>query len=555
MASRPSNSACQAGYLQWRRSRLSQRLAASPAPKAVWNHLISLVLFCDGPEDAAALPVSLASLALQLYRNIEVLIIGPQDAAPGDAIDFTNFRGLAAEPSLTPQILLADPAQDALWRGDHLIFARAGTEFDADAFALLNAALTSERGVPRPDLVLCDHDRRLGPSEFADPSFLPGWDPDLIQSYDYIGTAFMVSRALVLSQRAMGFPASLHDWLCKLGHSQPGPATAHVTETVLHLPGPPPAAPRKRGAPRIPAGTPKVAIIVPNRNHAEMLAHCLSFLEYANRFCPEIVVVDNASDDPALPTLYADLNARHSVRLLRMDQPFNYSRMINLGVAATKAPLVLLLNNDVWFSKPGLIEQLLAEAMRPEVGVVGCRLLYPGGTTQHAGMLLRPGSEPGVFVRAAHVLRGAPREATGYLQQLKTVRNWQAVTGAVMAMRREVFDRVGGFDEVALPVEYNDVDFCLRVRRAGLRVISLPLDGVFHRESVTRGRASTAATEAMRAEVTALMASRWADAFVEIPSGTLGSHWRSFPRRVSPGRPSRHQWHRLSRWPIRTSQL
>src|SRR5579871_1399647 len=153
-----------------------------------------------------------------------------------------------------------------------------------------------------------------------------------------------------------------------------------------------------------------------------------------------------------------------------MDQPFNFSRMVNLGVAATRAELVVLLNNDVRFSAPGQIEQLLAGAMRPEVGVVGCRLLYPDGTTQHAGMLLRSGKNGAARIRAAHVYRGAARQAAGYLHQLETTRNWQAVTGAVMAMRREVFDRVGGFDEVALPVEFNDVDFCLRVRESGLRV-------------------------------------------------------------------------------------
>ena len=246
------------------------------------------------------------------------------------------------------------------------------------------------------------------------------------------------------------------------------------------------------------AEPPEVAIIIPNRNRPELLARCLGFLEHANHFRPEILVVDNASDDPALPVLYAKLKARHGVRVLRMDQSFNFSRLVNLGVAATKAELVLLLNNDVQFSLPGQLEQLLAAAMRPEVGVAGCRLLYPDGTTQHAGMLLRPGPDPAVPIRAMHVFRGAARQATGYLHQLHAIRNCQAVTGAVMAMRREVFHRVGGFDEVALPVEYNDIDFCLRVRRTGLRVITLPLDGVFHHESATRGDASTPAVRMMR---------------------------------------------------------
>lgn len=496
---------------------MSERLAGPSATTATWNHLITLVLFCSGAEDAIALPASLASLREQQYRNIEVVVIGAQEAALSGTGDFSGLRGLTVQLSLTPPELLAKEAYDALWRGTHLVFARAGTEFDPDAFALLNAALEPGHGLPRPDLVLCDHDRRLGPGDFADPSFLPGWDPDFIQAYDYIGTAFLVSHALVVSERAAGQPASLHDWLCRLGRSQPGPVTAHVTETVLHLAGPPPAPPVPLALSRLPARPPTVTIVIPNRNQAAMLAQCLKFLEYANRFQPEVVVVDNASDDPALPGLYADLEGRHGVRILRMDQPFNFSRMVNLGVAATKAELVLLLNNDVRFSQPGQIEQLLAAAMRPKVGVVDCRLLYPDGTTQHAGILLRPGSQRRVPVRAAHLFRGAAREAPGYLHQLRTMWNWQTVTGAVMAIRREVFERVGGFDEVALPVEYSDIDFCLRVRRAGLRVITLPLDGVFHHESATRGRASAQADEVMRVEAKALMASRWADAFCRDP--------------------------------------
>jgi GT2 family glycosyltransferase len=513
MTNPTSNATPPADYLNWRRQRFSERLAAPRAAADAWNHLITLVLFGSGPADAAALSASIASLSKQRYRNIEVLVIGPEDPCTRDDADFAGLRGLAAECSLTPQALLAERACDALWRGSHLVFARAGSEFDTDAFALLNAALNPERGSPHPDLVLCDHDRRLGPGKYAEPSFLPGWDPDLIQAFDYVGTAFMVSRALVLSQRAAGPPTSLHDWLCRLGHSQPGPVTAHVTETVLHLAGPPPALPVVLTAPRLPAEPLEVAIVIPNRNRPELLARCLGFLEYANHFRPEVLVLDNASDDPALPAFYAEMKARHGVRVLHVDQPFNFSRMVNLGVAATKAELVVLLNNDVQFSLPGKLEQLLAAAMRPEVGVVGCRLLYPDGTTQHAGMLLRPGPDATAPILATHVLRGAAREAIGYLHHLHTIRNWQAVTGALMVMRREVFHRVGGFDEVALPIEYNDIDFCLRVRRTGLRVITLPLDGVFHQESATRGHVSTSAVRMMRSEANLLMATRWADAF------------------------------------------
>jgi hypothetical protein len=133
---------------------------------------------------------------------------------------------------------------------------------------------------------------------------------------------------------------------------------------------------------------------------------------------------------------------------------------------------------------------------------------------QHAGMILQPGPTGEHCVRAQHVLRGAPSTADGYLHQLRTVRNYQCATGALQAMRREVFEHVGGFDEVSLPVAFGDVDFCLRVRRAGWRVISLPLDGVIHVESATLG--PPAMTE-MRIAAMAVMAERWPGAIAIDP--------------------------------------
>src|SRR5262249_40448377 len=130
---------------------------------------------------------------------------------------------------------------------------------------------------------------------------------------------------------------------------------------------------------------PALAIVIPNRNRPDLLTRCLRFLEFPNRFRPELVIVDNASEEAAVHAIYRDLRARHGARIVHMDQMFNFSRMINLGIAATSSEAVLLLNNDVEITAPGAIEQMIAHAMRPEVGVVGCRLLYADGAVQHAG--------------------------------------------------------------------------------------------------------------------------------------------------------------------------
>jgi GT2 family glycosyltransferase len=510
-----------ASYPQWQRLRVAQRLRAPRTASDLWNHLFTIVIFAETPDGANALPATLASLHRQTYRNIEVLIAGAaEDLAPSLA-DFSGHRGLFVEPALDHLDILSSSVADRLWRGSHVMFARAGTKFAPDAFALINAALDPADGTRAPDLIICDHDRLDGSGDVTTPSLGPGWDPDFICGFDYVETAFAASRALITAQRGAR-PASLYDWLCGIARRAPQPVTSHVAEPLVHMPASAPQPVPPRATPAIASAAagnelPALAIVIPNRNNPQLLRRCLRFLDFPNRFRPELVIVDNASDDAALQSIYHDLHERYGARIVQMGQSLNFSRMVNLGVAATSAEVVLLLNNDVEITTPGSLEQIIAHAMRPEVGVVGSRLLYADGTVQHAGMLLRPGGSREHPVRSGHVLRGAAGAADGYLHQLRTIRNYQCVTGAVQAMRRDVFDRVGGFDEVELPVKYGNVDFCLRVRAAGWRVIALPLDGIVHREPSARGTASSPAVIALRTAGMKVIAERWPDAVARDP--------------------------------------
>jgi O-antigen biosynthesis protein len=509
-----------ASYPEWQRARLAERLAGPNEAAGIWNYLFTIVIFGGEEDEPTCLPKTLASLQRQTYRNLEVLIAGAAPDLPPELADFSDYRGLFIESALHPLDLVAPPAADRLWRGSHLTFARAGTEFAPDAFAHFNAAL-NVAGEGTCDLIICDHDRLDGSGEVTAPSLVPGWDPDLICAFDYVETAFVASRALVNAQRKAGRPTSLHHWLCGIARRARQPATAHVAEPLVHMPA---SAPQPLPPPAIFAALagsrselPALAIVIPNRNNAERLKCCLRFLEFENRFRSEVVVVDNASDEPAVHSLYRDLRARYGARVVQMDQAFNLSRMVNLGIAATSAEVVLLLNNNVEITTPGSLEQIIAHAMRQEVGVVGSRLVHADGTVQHAGILLRPGASPDHPARSEHVLRGAPGAADGYLYQLRTIRNYQCVTGSLQAMRREVFECVGGFDEVQLPLEYGEIDFCLRVRAAGWRVIVLPLEGIVHRESPTRGGASAPDVTAVRTAAMSVIAERWPKAVAHDP--------------------------------------
>ena len=503
------------------------------------------MVFATGAGDAKPkLEATLRSLLQQTYRNIEVLLVEGLVGDSRHAEAFAAYRGLFFEPALSHLDILRDSRVNRLWRGSYLMFARAGTVFDTDAFAMLNRALTAS-GSDGTDVLLCDYDRVTGPDEFSQPSFTPGWDPDLIQSQDYIETAFVASRGLIRRHRAQASScASLHDWLCMLAQEEHQLVTRHVTETLVHLPQlDVPSSPRAAVLYALPARKADVAVIIPNRNRPDLLAQCLRFMEFPNHFRTELVIVDNASDDPSVLAIYAQLRERHAAKIVSMNQRFNFSRMVNLGVAASTSETILLLNNDVQITVPGLIEQIVTHALRREVGVVGTKLLYGDGSVQHGGILLREGRGGAQTMCALHVLRGAGRNDSGYLNALSSVRNYQAATGALMASRREVFMEVGEFDEVHLPVEFNDIDYCLRVRKAGYRVLCLPLDGIFHFESSTRGSDSSPEVLQMRQAAMACMSERWRKQFRHDPYGNpwveLGDVPRAWFAREGETKPSR----------------
>ncbi len=507
-------------YSTWQQHRVAQRLREHRYALGLRNNLFTIVIFdAGGLREGPWLDATLSSLLQQTYRNIEVLVVGYLTSDIDYAGDFISYRGLFFEPALSHLDILRGSNANKLWRGSHVMFAGAGTTFDADTFSMLNAALNEGPDATGPDLVLCDYDRSTGSGTYFQPALTPGWDPDFIQTVDYIQTAFLISRRLIQRHRAeAGSCGSLHDWLCLVAQAGKSLLTGHLTETVAHLPQTKASAivttPAKYARP---SRSEDLAIVIPNRNRPELLEKCLGFLEFHNHFSTELVIVDNASDDPRIFSMYAQLRERHGAIIVSMNQKFNFSRMINMGVKACQAPTILFLNNDVYITSPGILEQILAHALRPEVGVVGTKLLYGDGTVQHAGMLLREGEVGTQELLAQHVMRGARRTDAGYLNALFSIRNYQAVTGALMASRREVFLSVGGLDEVHLPVEYNDVDYCLRVREAGYRVISLPLDGVFHLESSSRGTETLPEVAIMRQQAIAVVSERWREKFRHDP--------------------------------------
>ena len=245
----------------------------------------------------------------------------------------------------------------------------------------------------------------------------------------------------------------------------------------------------------------RISIIIPARDRIDLLRRCIESITTRTNYEPyEIVVVDNDSSSAEAREYFA--NFKH--RLLRYSGPFNFSAINNFAVQETDSPWLLFLNNDTEAIEPSWLTAMAEHVQRPEVGAVGARLLFSDETVQHAGIVL------GVGGIAEHAFRGFPAESPGVGRQLQIMRNYSAVTGACLMTRREVFEEVGGFDEERLPVTFNDVDLCLKMRRAGYLIVYTPYAKLYHHEGASRRRS----VEPMETRV---MQERWGELLANDP--------------------------------------
>lgn len=229
----------------------------------------------------------------------------------------------------------------------------------------------------------------------------------------------------------------------------------------------------------LPADPPVVSIIVPTRD-GKWLKRCLNSVWGLTTYPHyEILVVDNGSESNDTLSFLQTNEGRLTV--IRDDREFNYSRMNNEAVARARGSIVCLLNDDTEVITPEWLDEMVGQVLRPGVGAVGAKLYYDNGTVQHAGVVLGIGGVGG------HVHRGLDRLDIGYWGRAACVQQLSAVTGACMVIRRDAWEQMSGLNEAELAIAYNDVDFCLRLGRAGWKVIWTPYAELIHHESVTRG--------------------------------------------------------------------
>lgn len=405
--------------------------------------------------------------------------------------------------------------------------------------ALFEVASTIEKD--KADVVYTDEDKVTSDlKEHFQPHFKPDFNPDLLCSNNYICHLFVVKRSLALklggqdpaydgaqdydfifrcteeAEKIVHIAKILYHWRVHQASTADNPTSkmyafdagkraieAHLQRIgakaeVSHT--------KDLGFYRVKyqvQGNPKVSIVIPNKDEKETLKKCLESIwqktTYSNY---EIILVENNSTTREIRDYYQELDGKNGVRVVYWDKEFNYSAINNFGISYAKGEYILCLNNDITVISPEWMEELLANCQRPEVGIVGARLYYPDNTIQHAGIVLGMGGCAGsLFV-------GLARSRGGYLHKAALQQDLSAVTAACFMVKKEAFEKVGGFEE-KLAVAFNDVDFCLKVRHAGYLVVYDPYAELYHHESKTRGYENTEAKKRRFQEEIEYMRCHW----------------------------------------------
>jgi len=445
--------------------------------------------------------------------------------------------------------------------GDVLLLVEPGTVLAPGALGRLADVFAT---APATDIVYADEDVRDTDGHHSDPLLKPSWDPDLLLGQPYLGHAVAFRMTAVRGAGGVTAPLerlsrpenrlTLMIWDLALRIVRRATPTQHAS-VARHLPG----VLAHRGArsqradwvagpswtgetdaalqivhgdladtplevavTAAPWGVPLrvrpaseveqlvASVIIPTRDRHELLEACVDGVLRAaeqarsSGLAVEIVIVDNDSVEQATVDLLRRIRASHDrVRIVPGPGEFNFSRLVNTGVDAASGDVCILLNNDVTSENDEWLEEMVGHAMRPEIGIVGALLSHEDGRVQHGGVIV------GGNGTAEHAFREWPADAAGYLALLRSTRRVSAVTAACMAMRRSLYLELGGFDEELLPVELNDIDFCLRAGEAGLAVLWTPHARLRHREGGTRNGESGSRSLRPLLEQRARFVERW----------------------------------------------
>lgn len=428
--------------------------------------------------------------------------------------------------------------------GEFVAFVDHDDLLPRHALFLMASAVNTHRDAV---LIYGDEDKVNASGFRSEPHFKPAFDPDLLLGHNYITHLMAARTASIRAAGGLrpGYEGSQdHDLALRLTQSVASNCVVHVPGITYHwrrsagstssnVDSKPYAEAAGRAAvedaltrrgiaatvtpqvrPRstyrvryaLPGSPPRVTVIIPTRESLPLLRRCVeTLIELTDYPDFEVVVVDNGSVREDTIAYLQSLPDDPRFRVIRVDSEFNYSALNNRAVEVATGTVLCLLNNDTEVLKRGWLREMVSQALRPDVGCVGARLLYPDGRVQHSGVILRGdgvaehlGRVPAVASAGDHGLGACAHEVS-------------AVTGACLVVTKALYESLGGLDETNLRVAYNDVDLCLRARAAGRRNILTPHATLIHHESANRKLVVSSADPKQFEREKSYMLATWGD--------------------------------------------
>jgi len=399
---------------------------------------------------------------------------------------------------------------------------------------------------PDARLVYTDEDKISVSGERSDPYFKPDWNPVLLTGQNFFNHLGVYRTDLIRSIRGFreGYEGSQdYDLLWRCVEKVKPEQIRHIPRVLYHwrtLPGSvaegmkvksyAPAAARRamqehlnregirghvekclenmdmhRVVYDLPNPAPSVSVLIPMRDKVHLAQDCVETLKGITKYDNfETVIINNDSQEEVSKAWLREFAAQPRNKVVDVPGKFSYSRINNEAVKQTTSDILLFMNNDIEILHEGWMTEMVSQVVQRNVAAVGARLWYPNKTMQHAGVIV------GLGGIAGHHFGNSPRGVMEYFARNIVAQNLSAVTAACMAVRRECFTKVGGFDEVNLPIQYNDVDLCLKLREAGYDIVWTPYADLLHHESMSRGYNSTPEQMEVFEREKAYFKKRWA---------------------------------------------
>lgn len=488
----------------------------------------------------------LDSVKKQTYGKWELILA---DAGADDSGKSINTRMLQSEHDVRIKYFILDKnagisanTNEAIKKssGDWIVFA---DHDDTLAYDALFRAYMCIRKKPDAGYIYSDEDKinASGRKRF-DPNFKPDFNPDMLDSTNYISHLSIVKKSLLdevgylnpefdgsqdydLTLRCteklrpdqiIHIPEVLYHWRStqnstagnqesKLYAFEAGKRAVQAHLDRLGIPGTVEEL-KLHGRYRIHYQwdkRPLVSIIIPNKDHVDDLRRCITSILKKTRYPHyEIIVVENNSTEPETEAYYKKIEKEDRIRVIKYEGGFNYSAINNYGVRFANGDFFLLLNNDTEVISPDWLDEMVDVCMRDDVGIVGAKLYYPDNTIQHAGVVIGLGGVAG------HIFQTFPAKDPGFMCRLIFCQDYSAVTAACMLVKREAFEKAHGLSE-NLAVAFNDIDFCLKVGKEGYRVVFTPFAELYHYESKSRGKEDTPEKQERFAQEMRTFNSRW----------------------------------------------